>query len=342
VAVGKPGVPNWVDTAGGPERRSAADDQAVAQEWTAAGRVGGSSRAQATVSRLLAYALWSGIALALVLGLVNCVGRSGGAPGLAADPAPPPAVPPPGGCAELVVAAWLAGDARLLADVPGVPRSQPEPGRRQAGRTFTAAVTPGEDAWGYLVGAEVLVRDERQRWRSAGTQFFTVTMVPISGGCQGWGPAALPAQVPAPTLAGAGAGVYEVSLPSSGTELAATLEAFFAGLLAGAENLERYVAPGVVIPAVVPPPYEQVTVTELRARDDPTDRGTVVPPDGTVVQLLATVSTGADDLPLVYPVTVGVRGGRWEVVAIDPLVGTTAGPAATAGTAHPAETMNGG
>lgn len=335
--MGKPGVPSWNDATGSrQDRRSGPPDQTVAQEWAAAGPVGGSSRVQAALSRMLAYGLWGGLALALVLGLVNCAGSPAATPPPAAQPAPPPPVAPPGGCAELVVAGWLAGDAELLADVPGVPGAPVEAGRRRAARTYTAAVTPGSGAWGYLVGAEVEVRGSDPdapegappRWRPAGTQFFAVTMVPATGGCAGWRPAALPAQVPAPRLAGDGGSLpYAASVPTSGTELGETLDAFFAGMLTGTESLERYVAPGVFLPAVVPPPYEQVEVTELRARDDPTERGTTVPPDGTVVQLLATVRTGTGDLPLLYPMTVGVRGGRWEVIAIDPLVAAAVDPA---------------
>lgn len=351
--MGRPGVPSWIDTAGGQERhRSESADPTVDQEWAEAGHVEGSSRAQAALSRALAYGLWGGIALALVLGLVNCAGSSATAPPPSTDPAPAQPVPPPGGCAELVVAAWLAGNTDILSDIPGVPNARPEPGRRQATRTYTAAVTPGNGAWAYLVGAEVQVREEEgDPWQPAGTQFFTVTMMPSGVGCQGWSPAALPAQTSPPLLASDVSPLpYRSSLPHSGTELSATLEAFFAGLLTGAGDLERYVAPGVFIPAVVPPPYQQVGITELRAHaDHPIEqRGTAIPPDGTVVQLLATVETDeGDDLPLVYPVTVGVRGGRWEVVAVDPLVGTTAidnpaQPATGGAPTDPTESTNGG
>jgi hypothetical protein len=322
VATGRPGVPSWAA-----EPRTSEPASPAGDDWADAGHVGGSSRAQATLSRLLAYGLWGGIAVALLLGLVNCVGRP------VTTAAPPttqvsmPPVPPPGGCAELVVSTWLAGDTEVLADVAGMPRSRPDPGLRRATRTFTAGATSGDGAWAYLVGADVQVREgEEDPWLPAGTQFFTVTMVPATGGCQGWRPAALPAQAAAPPLAGTDTTgtPYEVELSTSGTALGTTLDAFFAGLLAGASDLERYVAPGVVIAPVLPPPYEQVSVTELHAADDPTERGTVVPPDGTVLQLLATVDTNAeaDELPLVYPLTVAVRGGRWEVVAIDPLVAT--------------------
>ncbi|MGH3680005.1 MAG: hypothetical protein ACRDT2_07100 [Natronosporangium sp.] len=326
--MGRPGVPSWNDAAGDqPDQWSG--EPTVAQEWET-GPVGGSSRVQAALSRILAYGLWGGIGLALVLGLVNCAGPGNPASvPPAAAPEPPP-IPPPGGCAELVVSAWLAGDTELLAGVEGMPRDGAEPGRRQATRTYTAGVTPGTgfDAWGYLIGADVLVRDEDEdaaeqagQWQPAGVQFFTVTMVRSSaGGCQGWRPAALPAQVPAPPLAGAAADQppgYEVTLPDSGTELSGTLQAFFAGMLTGAGGLERYLAPGVVIAPLSPPPYQEVTVTDLHGRAEPADP----PADGTVLQLLATVTTDREDLPLVYPVTVGVRDGRWEVVALDPLVG---------------------
>src|SRR5690606_31667145 len=219
---------------------------------------------------------------------------------LSAGPAPaaaptsePPPIPPPGGCAELVVAAWLAGDVDLLSGVPGVPRGDIEPGRREAVRTYTASVTPGETGWGFVIGAQGRVRDEEDQWRDAGVQFFSVTMVPGAGGCQGWVPAALPAQVAAPVLTGPQP-PYPAFLPPTGTELSETLTAFFAGVLAGEGNPERYVAPGTVIPVLSPPPYQEVTVTELRTTEDaPVDRTGAVPPDGTVVPLLVTVATGS-------------------------------------------------
>lgn len=328
MAMGKPGVPSWIDAAGGgPDHGSGAAEPPLVREWEEAGPVGGSSRVQAGLSRLLAYGLWGGIALALVLGLVNCAGPAASPSPRAVAPVAPQPVPPPGGCAELVVSAWLAGDTGLLAGVPGVPRGQLEPGLRQATRTYTASVTPGSGAWGYLIGADVQTFDpEAGQWQPAGTQFFAVTMVPSTGGCQGWSPAALPAQVPGPRLAGTATGeaAYPASLPSSDTPLSETLAAFFAGMLAGAGDLERYLAPGVVIAPLAPAPYQEVSLTELRAR---VELAAPVPADGTVVQLLATVSPDPDQLPLVYPVTAGVRGGRWEVIAIDQMVSAPATPA---------------
>ena len=322
VARGKPGVPSWVNAAGGQPSPPSAEEP-LGADWERAGRVGGSSRMQAAFSRGLALLLWGALALALLLGLINftALGSRAGTSDTAGGSPEPVLVPPPGGCAELVVAGWLSGDTDLLSGVTGVPRGGVEPGRRRASHIYTAAAVPGQGAWSYLLGANVEVRDEDNRWRPAGLQFFSVTMVPTSDGtgCQGWGPVALPMQVPPPQLGGGASHPYEVSVPHSGTELSGTLTSFFSGLLTGSENLERYVAPGVSIPALVPPPYQQVELTELRARAELPDG---VPPDGTVAQLLVTVATDRDDLPLVYPVTVGVRGGRWEVIALDQLVGT--------------------
>lgn len=295
-------VPSWVD------------------EPLETGTVGGSTRAQAAATHALRYGLWGGLALAVLLGLINFANLA-----TASDAPPPPPeaeqepAAPPGGCAELVVAAWLAGDHELLDGVAGMPGRDPEPGRRRALHTYVAGATAGEAGWAYLVGADVQVRQEDQQWQPAGLQFFTVTMVPTDGGCGGWVPAALPAQVAAPQLASPSL-PYPEPLPVTGTELSETLTAFFTGMLTGTSNPERYLAPGAVVPFPAPPPYREVSLDELRApADAPIDRTAEAPADGTVVPLLATVGIGGDDLPLVYSVTVEVRDGRWEVLALDPL-----------------------
>jgi hypothetical protein len=327
--VGGPGgepaaaAPTWADVSY--RDADGAGSGGVAGQSAPAGVVGGSTRLQAAMSRLLAAALWAALALALVLGLVNCAGAVADRPPAAGATGP---VPPPGGCAELVVAAWLAGDAGALTAVPGASRQAPVEDRRRAVATYTAAVAPGTAAWGFLVAAQVEQRDDHERWQPAGLQFFTVTMVESGGGCQGWSPAALPARVSAPRLTGEVASPYTVVLDHQGSELAATLQAFFAGMLTGVGSVERYVAPGVSVPVVEAPRYAEVRLVELRARaGSAIGRDARVPADGTRVALLATVvaEPDGDALPLVYPVTVGVRGGRWEVTATDPVVGREPG-----------------
>ena len=299
------------------------------------GPLGGSTRLQAASSRALAAGLWAALALALVLGLVNWAQQpvSVTAPDTAGG-APPP-VAPPGGCAELAVSAWVAGDADVL-DGATVAAGTPPDTDRRAVRTYTVDVTAADssDRWGYLVAARVQERDrDSGQWHDLGLQYLNVTMVATDGGCRGWSPVAPPMQVTAPALAAAVPPPYPVVLSVSGSGLGATLEAFFTGMLTGAGDLERYLAPGASVPAVTPTPYREVGVSEVRApAGAPLARGDEVPPDGTTVPLLVNVTTDRTPLPLTYPVTVGVRGGRWEVVAISPVV--PASPHATTEQPH--------
>jgi hypothetical protein len=306
------------ESAGGAVAARAADHD------RAAGRIGG-PRLTATASRWLAYGLWAVVGLALLLGVANCAQWPAAVTvprdtAVAGRPAAPP-----GGCAELVVAAWLSGDADQLPR-HAAPRS-PDQVERRAVRTHTVAVTAGSSphSWGYLVGAQVQEREgDDGQWRDAGLHYFAVTMAESDAGCQGWRPVASPMQVAAPRLEPDARAPYPVSLAASGTALSDTLEAFFGGMLTGTGGMDRYVAPGVTIPPVVPPPYAEVGMVELRAgAGAPLRRGDEVPPDGTTVRLLVTVTADRAALPLTYPVTVAVRGGRWEVVAVDPLVGAT-------------------
>lgn len=295
-----------------------------------AGPVGGSTRVQATLSRATAYGLWGAVALALVLGLVNCAGRPGAAPPPAPEAGPTPEpVPPPGGCAELAVASWLAGDPDTFTDGVDPPRQRPAQERRRARRTYTVAATPepGSGRWGYLVGVDVERRDgDSDSWRPAGRQFFTVTLAATGNrGCGGWSAVAPPARVPAPALAGGANPGYPTTLPVSGSALSETLAAFFTAVLTGDGSAERYLAPGAQVPAWAETPYGEVRLAGLRASSGHEGTAGPGPPaDGTVARLLVTVVAEPDEapLPLVYPVTAEVRGGRWEVTAINPVVGS--------------------
>jgi hypothetical protein len=75
----------------------------------------------------------------------------------------------------------------------------------------------------------------------------------------------------------------------------------------------------------VPAWYATARVDDIQAAAGaPVQRSGQLPADGTVVRLLVSVAVEPAPLPLVYPLTVAVRGGRWEVLAIDPLVGADA------------------
>lgn len=262
---------------------------------------------QAALTRGLAALLWGAVGLALVLGLVNCARFAPAPEHEPTDPAPRAVAGPPTGCAEQVVAAWLAGEATRL----GVTAGDDEPAHHVE-RTFTVSATAVESPtrWVYVVGAQL--RDGADR--DAEVPHFAVTMIQTGAGCQGWSPAALPMRVAAPSLTVAAPAHYPVALPASDTALSNTLHVFFNGLLAGGDGLDRYLAPQAQITALVPPPYSEVRVTEVRAATEvPSD----APADGTTVALLVTVAVPEAALPLTYPVTLAARAGRWEVFAID-------------------------
>ncbi|RZU46675.1 conjugative transposon protein TcpC [Krasilnikovia cinnamomea] len=293
----------------------------------------GSSRTQAATSRGVHGLLWTLLigAVALgVLGLAN-LGSRRAAPAAAAPAVPLVAAAPPGGCAELLVSAWLAGDATTLgtlvsADVPRLPARQ-----RAATRTYTvsAQADPASTAgWSYVIGADVVTLDKQGRSTGAGVQFFAVTLTrPAAGAaaggtCAGWAAPTLPAQVAGLAPAGRQELAYGRALPVTGQPIPDTLNPFFTALLAGGPEIERYLAPGTTIAAVTPAPYTAVRVERLSAlKDAEVGTGQTLPADGTRVQLLATVAAKVGDQPgewrLTYPLTLAVRGGRWEITAID-------------------------
>ncbi|GAB1646802.1 hypothetical protein KRMM14A1259_72250 [Krasilnikovia sp. MM14-A1259] len=299
-------------------------------DWPADG-LRGSSRTQAATSRGVHGLLWTlligAVALGL-LGLANLGGRRA-APAVAAPAPPPAAAAPPGGCAELLVSAWLAGDATTLgalvsADVPRLPARA-----RAATRTYTvsAQADAAGTGWAYVIGADVVTLDKQGRAAGVGVQFFAVTLTrpagqAAGGTCAGWAAPTLPAQVAGLAPAGRQDLAYGRALAVTGQPIPDTLTPFFAALLAGGPEIERYLAPGTTIAAVVPAPYTAVRLERLSAvKDAEVGAGQDLPADGTRVQLLATVAAKVGDQPgewrLTYPLTLAVRGGRWEITAID-------------------------
>lgn len=296
----------------------------------------GSSRGQAGASRSLHALLWTLLVGAVVLGLISLLSLSTRRPVAAAAPSPASKTPeaPPGGCAELVVNAWLAGDTSTLkslvsTDLPRLPE-----GKRAAARTYTLqakAVTAPAQTWAYVVGAEVLTIDKDGRRSPAGIQFFSVALTqniaadtPLVGACGGWTAPSLPANVAGLSAATQVKLAYDRTLSTTGHPIADTLNPFFTALLVGDGQVERYLAPGTTVAAVTPAPYSKVRLERLAAvkADADLSTGQSLPVDGTRVHLLATVSATAGAEPgewsLNYPLTMTVRGGRWEITSVDP------------------------
>ena len=328
-----------VPTFAAPDTR--ADEVAESLEgWEPADGIRGSSRAQAGTSRGVHALLWTLLTCAVLLGLVSLF-TIGARRSTAAAPAGPAPITdmPPGGCAELLVTAWLAGDTGVLAALVGADVPRLPAGRRAASHTYTVSAQPVPGAslqWAYLVGADVVNADDKGGRSPAGVQFFTTTLTPAGaagGGCGGWVAPALPAQTAGLAAAGPIALDYRRSMPVSGHPIADALAPFFTALLAGGGEVDRYLSPGMQLRAVAPAPYTQVRLEHLRT--DSAELGQTLPADGTRVQLLATVAVRLGDQPgewsLSYPLTVTVRGGRWEVTALDPApVMATPPPSSTA------------
>lgn len=94
---------------------------------------------------------------------------------------------------------------------------------------------------------------------------------------------------------------------------------FLTALLTGAGDVNRLIAPGTAITSVSPAPYTAVKVTDVATAGELT--GGEVPADGTQLRVLVTATaTGQPNQQagVQYPLSMAVRGGRWEVTALDP------------------------
>lgn len=115
---------------------------------------------------------------------------------------------------------------------------------------------------------------------------------------------------------------------------------FLAALLTGTGDVTRYLSPGTAISSVTPAPYTAVAVTDI-ATDRELTPGAAVPADGTHLRALVTATATAapqQQTTVQYPLTLTVRGGRWEITALDPapaLQPTAPGAASRTGPASP-------
>lgn len=111
-------------------------------------------------------------------------------------------------------------------------------------------------------------------------------------------------------------------------DLISTVTDFLNAYIAGDGDITRYIAPGTAIEAVDPARAESVEVTGLTG-----DRELESPQDGDELQLAAEAryAAGEQSRPVTYYLSLTMRGGRWEVTAIEtsPLVETQQGQQAS-------------
>lgn len=108
---------------------------------------------------------------------------------------------------------------------------------------------------------------------------------------------------------------YPRTVPSA-APARATVEAFLAAYLAGSGDITRVITPGSDIAAVLPAPYQELAVTEVRSDRDPS----ADPGAGETVRVFATadvVSASGQRLTTTYALTLTARDGRWETTTVD-------------------------
>ncbi|WP_351233304.1 conjugal transfer protein [Streptomyces sp. NPDC002133] len=329
--------------------------------------VGGwSTGAQANTSALIRWAAWGLLVLGPLLGAaayLSAPASAGAARPKAATTAPATAgAQGAAGFAQLFVAAYLAAgegdEAKLVAYYPPATslRLEGDSGRR-AGEQLTVVRLRQTDRgiWSVTVAARISDpspttkpsdADRPDGKRDAGTaaaeavHYFQVPVAtsPAGGGASGYVALAMPAEVGAPARIQPPQLVYgpmRPALPSDPRTQAVT--EFLTAYLAGAGELDRYLAPGTQLTAIAPTPYTGIAVDQLAIEGEQgSEPVTSVPADGTQLRLMVALrATGHDTVrvPLTYALTLKARAGRWEIAALDGAPAT-----APARTPHPAPT----
>ncbi|MFE2521106.1 conjugal transfer protein [Streptomyces mirabilis] len=224
----------------------------------------------------------------------------------------------PAGYAQVFVDAWLrssaddanSAQARLAqslapdVDLPDpVASAQPKPAAVTAVRSAQR-----EDAeWAVTVAAQYA--DGRLR-------YFVVPVTADANGAS-FAVTGTPSAVAGPARAAVGKSPYGVSVPSDG-DLSLAVGEFFGAYLAGAGEVDRYLAPGVKLSPVSPAPYTAAAVQRVSAVEEAAAAGKV-PADGTAVHVLVQVEArdSGGRWPLGYELTLKARSGRWEVAALE-------------------------
>ncbi|MER5352585.1 hypothetical protein ABT093_19910 [Kitasatospora sp. NPDC002551] len=305
--------------------------------------------------------------LALALAVIG-VQTTSAAP--AAAPAVPLAIAPPTGYAEQFVDLWLrsSGDSTastaLRAMAPGVDLPRPKStARLTVQKTIAVRSQPiGGRTWQVTVAATVVVPpadaqsgqptpnpaqnvaqgSAQGRGTQPGTtevRYFAVPVAMTRTAGSGGAPDALvisaaPAQVAAPSsLSGPDPAVPDYGAQVGDGLLRETVTGYLSAYLTGVGDSSRYLAPGAAIPAPGST-YTQVTLKALAT----TTSVLASPADGSVlvVQAVVQATDASGDWPLVYPLRLVARAGRWEVSALAPVaVATVPGSASPSGVASP-------
>ncbi|WP_331757319.1 conjugal transfer protein [Streptomyces albidoflavus] len=321
-------------------------DQGAAKKpetGAAGGWVTVSSGALANLSTMLRWGAWLLLVLGVLLSTTAHLRLSAEAPRTAQPPAK--ATPAsgeavgPGGFAVLYVAAYLeagrgteAALARYFPNMRNI-RLEAKAGAQHAEQLAAVQVEHVSTGyWSVTVAGRVTAAPSATEERGeeqakdkdepdqAGTLRYFQVPVRTAADTDGYVATALPAEVGAPET---GDGVeldYGSPVPGDAKdETAATTARFFSAYLAGAGELDRYLAPRTALRPVSPAPYTQVEVAQL-AELGGDYRRNLPASDGTRRQLLVDLWAAAPDRqlrPLTYALTLTARDGRWEIAALN-------------------------
>ncbi|MGA5121616.1 conjugal transfer protein [Streptomyces pseudogriseolus] len=225
----------------------------------------------------------------------------------------------PSGYAQLFVGAWLRSSADDAATAQARLAQSMGPDVELPDRAADA-----HDAHARLESVTAVRRAQHKpgRWMvtvaaqyaDASVRYFAVPVAANDDGGS-FTVTGTPGVVAGPGRAEVTTSPYAVTVPKG--ELSSTVGQFFDAYLSDAGEVERYLAPGVHLPAVSPAPYSAVTVRQVLAVEEAA-AGEKVPGDGTTVRVLAQVEARdeAGRWPLAYELELTARSGRWDVAAL--------------------------
>ncbi|MFI6359876.1 conjugal transfer protein, partial [Streptomyces sp. NPDC050743] len=235
------------------------------------------------------------------------------------------AVADPAGYAQLFVSAWLrssaddatTAQARLAQSMaPDVELRSPATGAlpRPLSVTAVRSAQRADGAWSVTVAAQYA--DGRLR-------YYAVPVVADRAGAS-FTVTGAPGVVAGPARAVAAKSPYRVTV--SDGDLSLAVGEFLAAYLTDADEVSRYLAPGVSLAPVSPALYTAVLVQQLSAVDQAA-AAEHVPADGTKARVLARVEArdASGRWPLAYELTLKARSGRWEVAGLESGAGNDGG-----------------
>ncbi|MGW2563401.1 conjugal transfer protein [Streptomyces sp. NPDC001514] len=224
----------------------------------------------------------------------------------------------PSGYAEVFLSAWLrssaenesSAQARLAQSMAPQVELPDLAATAQSQLRDVVAVRSAhrsDDRWSVTVAVQ---------YADGAVRYFAV---PVVSGAEGgsFAVSGAPAAVAGPARAGASPAPYTVTVPN-GSELSSAVGGFLAAYLAGAGEVDRYLAPGAKLSSVSPAVFSKVVVQQLSAVEQEA-AAAPLPADGTRVRVMARVEArdASGRWPLAYELTLKSRSGRWEVAALE-------------------------